>query len=155
MEKYSIFMNLDEKDKRILGILTEDSSLTTSKISKKTRIPITTIHNRIQKLKKHRIIKSYTLNLNYEKLGRPITAYILLTVNQNLTTGKKTSQQHIAKKIKAHRYVDTVDIVTGATDMIIKVRTDSMGTLNNLLTKDLRKIDGVDKTQTMIVLEEI
>ncbi len=155
MEIFSIFMTLDEKDKQILDLLKQDSSLTTSKISKKTRIPITTIHNRIQKLKRLGIIKNYTLNIDYEKLGKSITSYILLTVNQTLTSGKKTSQQEIGKKIKAHDDIEIVDIVTGSTDMIIKVRTDSMSSLNSLLTNDLRKIDGVDKTQTMMVLEGI
>ncbi len=155
MEIFSIFMTLDEKDKQILDLLKQDSSLTTSKISKKTRIPITTIHNRIQKLKRLDIIKNYTLNLNYEKLGKSITSYILLTVSQTLASGKKTSQQEIGKKIKAHDDIEIVDIVTGSTDMIIKVRTDSMSSLNSLLTNDLRKIDGVDKTQTMMVLEGI
>ena len=155
MEIFSTIMQLDEKDMQILELLKQDSSLTTSKLSKKTRIPITTIHNRIQKLKEFRVIRNYTLNLDYEKLGRPLTSFILLTVNQNLSTGKKVSQQEIAKRIKSHKDVVSADIVTGATDIIVKVRTDSMKSLNELLTKDLRKIDGVDKTQTMMVLEEI
>ena len=155
MELFSICMGLDEKDIKILGLLKENSSLTTGKISKKTGIAVTTVHNRIQKMKKEGVIKNYTLKLDYEKLGKPITAYILLSVNQSLASGKKISQQEVGKKIKAHDNVEYVDIVTGATDMIIRVRASSMSGLNDLLTKDLRKIDGVDKTQTMMVLEEL
>ena len=42
---------IDEKDKRIIEVLREDSSLTTRQIAKKTRVPITTVHHRVRKLK--------------------------------------------------------------------------------------------------------
>jgi len=45
--------------------------------------------------------------------------------------------------------------VTGSTDILIKVRTESMAHLSDIITKQLRKIKGVDKTQTMMVMEEM
>jgi len=154
MENISTFMKLDEKDMKILEILKENSEMTSSKISKKINIPITTIHNRVKKMKQLGIIKNFTINIDYEKTGKPLTAYILLTVNQNLPN-KKISQSDIGKKIKILEDVESVDIVTGAIDMLIKARIKTMHDLNNLITSKLRKIDGVDKTQTMMVLEEI
>ena len=50
---------LDEKDTQILNLLKDNAKLTSSQISKLTRIPITTIHNRIKKLEKEKIIKNY------------------------------------------------------------------------------------------------
>ncbi|MGM5480563.1 MAG: AsnC family protein, partial [Nanobdellota archaeon] len=41
--------NLDEKDKAILRLLEQNASLSTRKIAKETLLPITTVHNRIQK----------------------------------------------------------------------------------------------------------
>ena len=155
MENISIFMKLDEKDIKILEIIKENAKLTSSQISKKTRIPITTIHNRIKKLEKQGIIKNYTVSLDFEKIGKPLAAYILLTVNQNISQNKKISQKDIGKKIKMFEDVESVDVVTGAIDILIKARVKTMHDLNNLLTNRLRKIDGVDKTQTMMVLEEI
>ena len=65
-------MELDQKDKKILQILKENANLTTSQIAKKTAIPITTVHNRIKKLNKEKVIKNYTLNLDFEKIGKPL-----------------------------------------------------------------------------------
>jgi DNA-binding Lrp family transcriptional regulator len=45
-------MEFDQKDKKILQIFKESSNLTTSRIAKKTSIPVTTVHNRIRKLSK-------------------------------------------------------------------------------------------------------
>lgn len=143
-------MEIDEKDMRILTILKESSDLTTSQISKKTRMPITTVHNRIKKLKKLGIIKNYTLNINFEKIGKPLKAYILITVDQG-----KLSQSQMGKHIRAIDSVESVDIVTGNTDILAQVRVKDMHELNNLITEKIRKIDGIDKTQTLMVLEEI
>lgn len=149
------FCMIDEKDSQILEELRKNAKLTTSQISKKTRIPITTIHNRIKKLEKEKIIKNYTLSLDFEKLGKPLTAYILLTINQTLPSHKKISQEDVGKKIKTFEDVETVDMVTGATDILIKVRSKSMNDLNDFITHKLRNIEGVDKTQTMMVLKEL
>ena len=145
-------MPIDEKDKAIIELLTQNAELTTSQISKKTRIPITTVHNRIKRMKKKGIIKNFTVNLDYEKLGKPLTSYILLTVTY---TSSKVTQQAIGKKIRTIEGVESVSIVTGTTDMLLKVRIASMKDLSTLITKGLRQIEGVDKTQTLVVMEEV
>jgi len=144
-------MGLDEKDKKILILLKENSSLTVNQISKKTKVPITTVHNRIKKLKETGIIKNYTINLDYEKIGKPIKSYVLITVNQD----KTHPQEKIAKKIKEIEDILSVDIITGKNDLISIVKTNSIKNLNEIITQKIRNIEGVDKTQTIIVLNEI
>lgn len=147
-------MQLDEKDNKILYILKTNAELTSSQISKKTAIPITTVHNRIKKLKQLGIIKNYTINIDHEKIGKALAAYILITINQS-NLKQKISQHDIGRKLKSFDEVDSADIVTGATDIIIKVRAESMKKLNDFITEKLRNIEGIDKTQTLMVLEEI
>ena len=154
MEYYSIY-KMDKKDKTILELLNENSKLTTNQISKKTTIPITTIHNRIKKLEKEGIITGYTLKLDYKKIGKPITAYMLLTVTYTLPDGKKLRQEDIAKTIKKLEEVEEVNIMTGITDILIKVRIKDIDQLNTFVIDKLRNIEGIDKTQTMLVLSEI
>ena len=152
MEKYSI---MDEKDEKILELLRENGKLTTQQISKKTLIPITTIHNRIKKLEKEGIIKRYTVELDNKKLGKNIAAYIHIVVDYKLLKEIKMSQHELARKIKQHDFVEEAAMVTGGTDIIIKVRVKDIDELDNFLTKKLRNIDGIEKTQTMIILNEI
>jgi Lrp/AsnC family transcriptional regulator for asnA, asnC and gidA len=150
MEYYSIFM--DETDKNILEILKINSKLTTSRISKKIAVPITTVHNRMKKLEKEEIIKNYTVNIDYEKIGLPLCAYILITVNYELKDGTKVKQENIAKNIRKLQEVEEVHIVTGATDIMIKARFSDISNMNKFVIDKLRSIQGVDKTQTMMVL---
>jgi len=116
-------------------------------------MPITTIHNRIKKLEKLGIIGGYTLKLDYNKLGKPINAHILVTVTYNLPSGKKIQQEDVAKEIRKLEGVERVDIVTGITDIIVDVRMETIEELNDFVIKKLRNVEGVDKTQTIIVLD--
>ncbi len=144
-------MDLDKKDLKIIEILKQNSKQTTSQISKKFNIPITTVHNRIKKLEKLGIIKNYTVVLDYKKLDQGILSYILVSVMYTLPNEKKIDQEEIAKEIKKIG-AEEVSIVTGGTDLIVKVRVKDVEELNEFVIKKLRNIDGVDKTQTLIVL---
>ncbi|MEK6974325.1 MAG: Lrp/AsnC family transcriptional regulator [Nanoarchaeota archaeon] len=145
-------MEIDQKDKSVLEALKQNARLTTKEIAKKVRLPITTVHNRIKKLEKLGVIKNYTLNLNYHKLGKPILAYILISVNYTMPNGNKINQENIAMQISKLEGVEETSIVTGVTDIFAKVRVASIEELNDLLIKRLRNIDGVDKTQTFMAL---
>jgi len=147
-------MGIDKKDLQIITLLKGDSSLSTHKISKKTHIPITTIHNRIKKLKNEGIIKNFTINLDHKKLGETISAYILITINYNVS-GTKIDQTAIAKKINYFDEVYSVSIIAGGYDMVIKVRTKDIEALNEFIINKLRNIEGIDKTQTLTIMKEI
>lgn len=58
-----------EKDKLILFELLQDCRQPISKIAKAVKLPQQTVSYRIAKLEKDRVIKKYTINVNYPKLG--------------------------------------------------------------------------------------
>lgn len=145
---------VDAKDRKIIEELIKDSRQTTSKLSKKLNIPITTIHNRIKKLIRIGVIINYTLNLDHNLLGRPVPAYVGITINYNVP-GKKIHQTEVARQLKDIEGVYEVYILTGGSDILVKVLAKDISDLNDLVTEKLRNIDGVDKTQTSIILKEI
>ncbi|MBR9704651.1 Lrp/AsnC family transcriptional regulator [Candidatus Pacearchaeota archaeon] len=63
-------MNKDiEKDKVILFELLQDSRQSISKIAREVKLPQQTVSYRIAKMEKDKIIKKYTINVDYQKLG--------------------------------------------------------------------------------------
>ena len=154
IQNWNIFPNMDEKDGKILKLLKENSKLTTNQISKKILMPITTVHNRIKKLEKEGIIEGYTVKLNNKKIGRSIAAYIMITVDYNLLQQLKMVQHDLIKKIKLNEYVEETAIITGVSDIIIKLRVKDIDKLNEFVTVYLRNIKGVENTQTAVVLNE-
>lgn len=146
--------NLDDKDYSIINVLKENAKLSTQQISAKTRIPITTVHNRIRKLESAGIIKGYTAVLNNELMG-DIIAFVMISVMYHLPNGKVLDQEELAEKVRSNEIVEEVNIITGATDLIVKVRTKTVDELNNFVIKYLRSIPGIEKTQTLVVLKSI
>lgn len=60
---------VDDKDKEILFELLQDCRQPLSKVAKIVKLPQQTVNYRIRKLEKDRVIKKYTININYPKLG--------------------------------------------------------------------------------------
>ncbi|HIH24730.1 TPA: Lrp/AsnC family transcriptional regulator [Candidatus Woesearchaeota archaeon] len=141
--------DLDSKDNRILDELQRDAKATTGKIAKRTAIPVTTVHNRIKRMEAEGVIKRYAPVLDYAKLGKGIHAMIFISAEH------KADQEHLAKRLLTIEGVTGARIITGGYDIVIETRVSTIDALNTLITKELRKIQGVEKTQTMIVLEEV
>jgi DNA-binding Lrp family transcriptional regulator len=151
----NIHSTMDAKDEKIIAVLKENSRLSSQEISKKTAIPITTVHNRLKKLVKENIIQKFTIQLNQKKLGKKVAAYVLITVDYKALKEAKTSQHDVAAKLKKHPGVEEVAMLTGTADIIIKVRVPSIDELDTFVTRQLRNITGIEKTQTAIILNEL
>ncbi len=145
---------LDEKDEKIIQILKEHSDYTTRQIAQKLLLPITTIHNRIKKLKKEKIIKKFTIELDNKKIAKLFSAIILVSVDYEALRELKKDQHKLAKEISYLKDVESVDIVTGGTDIVVKVRLKDVEEYDNFLLKKFQNIPGVDKTQSLVVIHE-
>ena len=145
---------IDDKDVKILEILKQDSSLTTRQIAKKTLLPITTIHNRIKKLRKNDIIKGYSINIDYKKLGKGLTVYIIVSVNLESLQELKISQHDIVNKIIKLDQVEEAAVVIGAGDILVKVRVKDQQAYDDFLLNKIQKIRGIKETKSLSVIYE-
>ncbi|MBT3297614.1 Lrp/AsnC family transcriptional regulator [archaeon] len=143
---------LDKKDKKILEILKDHANYSTRQIAKKTLFPITTIHNRIQKLKKEKIIKKFTVELDHPKVDKGLLVYILISASLPTLKQKKKSQYDLAKDLRKFEFVEKVDIVSGGTDLVATIRVKDVQEYDKVLLGKIQMIEGIDKTQSLIVI---
>ena len=144
---------LDRKDEKILKELKRDAKQTSKQISNRTLIPITTVHNRIKKLEKLGIIQNYTIQLNDKRLGT-ISAFVMATINHLFLKSDEDSQKDLFQELNSHPEVEYTGMLTGGHDIMLKVRVKNISELDEFVIKTLRKMNGIEKTQTMIVLNE-
>ena len=147
-------MQLDEKDQKIIDCLSINSRQSTYSISKKTAIPITTVHNRIKKLERQGIIKGYTVVLNQKKLGRKLMCYCVLHYNIGVW-GKETNRQELKKQLLNLHSIQEVKYITGRFDILLKFNLKDMDEYNDIILNQLRKIPGIGQTETIFVLEDV
>ena len=143
---------IDDKDQRILEVLQDHAEYTTSQIAKKTLLPRTTIHNHIKKLRKDKIIKKYTVELDQSKLEHDFVAYILITVNLELLKLKKKTQYDLVRELRSLHFVERADIVSGGTDIVAIIRVKDVHEFDKVLLGRLQLVEGIEKTQSLIVI---
>ena len=145
---------MDEKDRKIVDVLKEHGEYTTRQIAKKTLLPTTTIHNRIRKLRSEGIITRFTVELDRKKIGKNFSAIILVSCDYKLLREIKKDQHQLAHEISLLPEVEKVDVVTGGTDIVVRVRVKDVDEYDQFLLKKFQKIQGVDRTQSLIVIHE-
>lgn len=145
---------LDEKDWKILDVLQEHAEYTIRQIAKKTLLPITTIHHRIKKLRGDGVIRKYTVELEPTKIDKNFVAYVLISANLSLLKQKKKTQYDLVKELRGFYFVERVDIVSGGTDLVAIVRVKDVDEFNTVLLRKVQLIEGIEKTQSLIVIYE-
>lgn len=144
--------NLDEKDRKILEILKDHGEYTTRQIAKKTLLPVTTIHHRIKRLKQEKVIRKYSVDIDPVILGKHFRAYILISVNLELLKQKKKTQHDLAKELRRLSFIQQVDIVSGGTDIVALIGVKDVAEFDHVLLGKLQLIEGIEKTQSLIVI---
>lgn len=145
---------LDEIDKKILGHLQQDSRATVREIAKQAAVPITTVHSRLKRLQRNGIIKRFTIELNHEKLGKGIAAFVFAEISHERLVDKEHGINILKKKLLTFDEVEHIYAVTGDIDLILKVRVAGIRQLDEFLIRKLRNITGIGRTSTVVVLEE-
>lgn len=90
-----------------------------SVIAKKLQEPATTIHYNVKQLEQEGAIKTYKAVFDYKKIDEGFCTYIFV----NLSHEDYGSPEKIAKEIAKDNRVESIDIVTGDYEMLIKLRT--------------------------------
>ena len=129
---------LQDKDKKILDVLREDSRLSIRDIAKKTSLRPSTVHDRITKLKKDNVIEKFTVKLNNKAVSENFIVFMFLTTSKDLE-----------ENFFNNKHVKEVFGVTGEYDLVLKLKFKDIEEFNKYIIS-LRKNNSIRKTQTMI-----
>tara|TARA_Y100000310_G_scaffold282264_1_gene303337 strand:- start:50 stop:499 length:450 start_codon:yes stop_codon:yes gene_type:complete len=121
-----------------------------ARIAKKIKEPSTTIHYNIKKLEKDDKIKSYKGVFDYKKIGQGHCTYVMI----NLAPEKYGDPEEIARNLARDERVESVDIITGDYEMIIKLRTKDIDEYYETI-KEMVKKYGFVKVVSMTSLKQI
>jgi len=138
---------LNDKDAKIIEALEENARLGIKQIARKTSIPVTTVFNRIKSLEEKGIIEGYKALINRKKLGKDIEAFILVNIAYNY------SQEDFAAELCKLPEVDECYVISGATNILIKVSAKDIDSLNEFIIEHLKK-RGVENITTYIIISK-
>lgn len=140
-------MDLDKRDKQIIKLLLKNSRLSVREIARKLNLSPGTILARLKRLEDLGVIKSYTILLDYEKLGYNLPVLIDVRVSRGMLL-------EVENKIAKHPSVISVYDVTGEYDIAIIARFKRREELDSFV-KSLQKMEYVERTNTRLILNVI
>jgi len=133
---------MDEKDKQIIKILKDDARAGYADIGSKIDLSEGAVRKRIKTLTDEGVIRKFTVKVGITEGAQAIT---LLATNPAYPT------QEVSRKIQGIPNVETVYEVTGEYDIVAVITGMSVTEVNECIEK-IRRVEGIMKTNTMIVL---
>ena len=139
---------IDNTDLRILEILMEDAKKPFTEVAKKVYVSQGTVHVRMNKMEAAGIVEKNTLKINYAKLGYDITAFIGIYLEKSALYDK------VLARLKEIPEITNIHYTTGNYSMFLKIHCRDTDHLKEVLHDKMQQVEGIDRTETMISLEE-
>src|SRR6185295_16372445 len=139
---------IDKTDLKILEILIQDAKKPFTEVAKKVFVSQGTVHVRMNKLQDAGIVEKTTLKINYAKLGFDITAFIGIYLE------KSALYEQVLAKLKQIPEVTNIHYTTGNYSMFVKIHCRDTNHLKEVLHDKMQQVEGIERTETMISLEE-
>lgn len=140
--------NIDKLDLNIIQEMLENAETPFAELGKKLFVSGGTIHVRIKKLEELGIIKGKKLKVNLKTLGYDITAFIGIFLE------KSSLYDEVAKELEKIPQIIRLNYTTGNYSMYIEVVCKDINQLRQVLHDGLQKIKGIERTETLISLQE-
>ena len=133
---------MDEKDKQIIKILKDDARAGYQDIGTQISLSEGAVRKRIKTLTDDGVIRKFTVKVGVAEGAQAITL---------LATNPAQPTVEVSKKIMEIPNVETIYEVTGEYDIVAVISGMSVTEVNECLEK-IRRVEGIMKTNTMIVL---
>jgi Lrp/AsnC family leucine-responsive transcriptional regulator len=117
---------LDEVGWRILLALQADARLSFSALGRRVGLSAPAVAERVRRLEDAGIIRGYRVDLNLEKAGCPITAFIRVSTPEPQFARLKSLAVELREVLECHH-------VTGADSLVLKVAATSVSHLEKVI----------------------
>ena len=136
---------VDDIDEKILGLLEENARMSYVEIGNTIGLSEGAVRNRIQSLVGDNVIKKFTIE---KSTSHGVRALTMIAVEPSIPTFE------VSKMVSELEGVERIYEVTGEYDIVMVSHGSNIENINKVI-EDIRKINGVEKTNTIIVLRTV
>jgi Lrp/AsnC family transcriptional regulator, leucine-responsive regulatory protein len=138
-------IELDDIDLHILELVQEDCRTSLARLGEQVGLSAPAVLERMKKLEAAGIVTAYRAIVDGRRLGLDITAFIGVIISHPTLIGD------FERQVVALPDVLECHHVTGEYTLLLKVKTRNTSSLEQLISQ-IRSLDGVARTETMVVL---
>ena len=146
--KLNIDKSIDKLDLQIIQAMMQYAEISYADLGKQFFVSGGTIHVRIKKLEELGIVQGKRLAVDLKVLGYDIIAFIGIYLE------KSSLYDTVALALKNIPQVVRVNYTTGNYSMFVEIVCKDIQQLRFVLHDELQKIKGIERTETLISLEE-
>ena len=139
---------IDNTDIKILSVLLQDAKTPYTEIADIACVSGGTVHVRMKKLERLGIVTGSTLNVDFQRLGYDITAFL------GIYLLRSSLYEEVSKQLAEIPEVLSVHYTTGQYSIFAKITCKDTQHLRTVLHDKIQKITGITRTETFISLEE-
>ncbi len=137
---------LKKAEIKIITNLREDGRMPLTDLSRKIKLPVSTIHGRLKSIIDAGILKPSAL-LNFEKIGFSTRAHILLTVDP-------AEKEALLAHLKEHPNVNSLSKINNGWSLIMECIFKNMPLLENFV-EQIEQNFHIKQKQVHYILEEL
>jgi Lrp/AsnC family transcriptional regulator for asnA, asnC and gidA len=141
-------LEIDNLDIQILSILMKNATTPYTEIAKELIVSGGTIHVRMKKLEEMGVIKGASLEVNPQKLGYDVTAFLGIFLEKGSQYNDAVKQLATVPEIVELHYT------TGSYSIFAKIVCHDTIHLREVLNEQIQSVKGIQRTETFISLEE-
>ena len=141
-------LEIDQTDLAILRIMVQNADLSYAEIGKRVFVSGGTVHVRVSKMKQMGIIRGTKLDIDASKLGWDITSYLGIYLD------KSSLYESVSRELAEIPEVINLHYTTGQYGIFAKIQCRDTGHLREVLHDKIQKVQGIQRTETIISLEE-
>lgn len=138
----------DKLDTQIIQALTHNADMSYAELGKKLFVSAGTIHVRIKKLEENGVVKGKRLAVDIKNLGYDVIAFVGIYLE------KSSLYDVVAKSLKKIPEIVRLNYTTGNYSMFAEIVCKDIQQLRLVLHDKLQNIKGIERTETLISLEE-
>lgn len=139
---------LDDTDRKILALLLDDAKMPYTEIARRVHVSGGTVHVRMARLEELGIVKGATLKIDYAKLGYGVNAFLGIYLLKSSVYGS------VAEQLRDIPEVVSIHFTTGAYGVFARLVCRDTQHLRDVLHDRIQLIEGIERTETLISLEE-
>lgn len=141
-------MKIDSTDRKILSILQDNSRVTTKEMASQLHLSNTPVYERVKKLEKAGIIEKYTAKLDPDKVGRSMTSFIMVSLQNHTKKVVEAFQQEAMGLPEVMEFY----YISGNYDALLKVMVTDMREFKEFLEEKLASVENITQFHSIFVI---
>ena len=142
---------MDSIDKKLLGLLQEDTKKTTKELSMVLNLSVTAVYERIKKLEREGVISKYVAIFDRNKVEKAFVVFCHIKLIQHSKDFVTTFENEV---VKLNEVLECFH-VSGDYDYILKVHVKDMDEYREFMITKLTSLQHIGSTHSSFMIGEV